>query len=316
MITNISLEALAESFGVSPNLIDHGTANLIASTNLRYQPVQGVELENLILEILQRIEVDSQVVGAPERKQKWQNGWNENLHELHSSGDENSSLVPKFIRPGAPIRWMQRYVRTEDPLFELNYVKILRSWFANRFFSQVENIYEFGCGTGFNLLEISKIFPQKNFFGSDFVQSSVEIVQTLASKHNPIKAGQVFDMLRPNQSYEILPNSAVFTFGAIEQLAGDIDPIFEFFLKSKGELFLHIEPEADFYDQKNLFDHLAYKFQTKRGYSRGISRKLRELESAGRLQIIDSRRLFFGSLFMEGYNLFVWRPTGGGKNVE
>jgi len=307
-VNNIDLETLAGSFGVSPNLINHGTADLIAKTDLRFRPVVGVELENLILEVLHRIEADSQVVGAPERKERWQNGWSENLHELYSSGDENSSLVPKFIRPGAPIRWMQRYVRTEDPLFELNYVKILRSWFANQFFSEFENIYEFGCGTGFNLLEISKIFPQKKFFGSDFVEASVEIVRTLASKHKPIKAGQVFDMLRPDPSYEILANSAVFTFGAIEQLAGDIDPIFEFFLKSKGELFLHIEPEADFYDQKNLFDHLAYKFQTKRGYSRGLSRKLRELESAGRLQIIDSRRLFFGSLFMEGYNLFVWKP--------
>jgi SAM-dependent methyltransferase len=304
----ITPEQFAASFGVKFEDIDQSTRDLICETDLRYREVEGEELEDLILQILKRIETDSQIVGAPERKQKWQDGWQENLEELCSSGKEESSLVPKFIRPGVPVRWRQRYLIPQDPAFELNYVKILRNWFASRFFLHSENVYEFGCGTGFNLLEISKLFPEKQFFGSDFVDSSVAIVNRLASTHKSIKGGEVFDMLHPDENYQILPNSAVFTFGAIEQLAGDIDPVFEYFWKSEAAIVLHIEPDADFYDRDNLVDFLAYKFQTKRGYSRGISHKLKEWEAEGRVRVVDARRLYFGSLFMEGYNLFVWKP--------
>jgi len=308
IITEINLEQFASSFGVHPEHIEQSTADLITETNLRSRVIQGAELESLILQILRRIESDSQIVGAPDRRQKWQKGWKENLDELRSSGEAELSLVPKFIRPGVPIRWMQRYLMPEDPSFELNYVTILRNWFATQYFSDVENIYEFGCGTGFNLLGISKLFPGKNLYGSAFVESSVEIVRTLALTNTSIRGGEVFDMLHPNDNYKILPNSAVFTFGAIEQLAGDIDAIFEYFWKSQAEIVLHIEPEADFYEQDNLIDFLAYKFQTKRGYSRGISRKLSEWKAAGRAEVINARRLYFGSLLMEGYNLFVWKP--------
>ena len=32
-----------------------------------------------------------------------------------------------------------------------------------KFFKNINSIYEFGCGTGHNLIRLAKIFPKKNF---------------------------------------------------------------------------------------------------------------------------------------------------------
>ena len=39
---------------------------------------------------------------------------------------------------------------------------IYRNWYFKKYFPKVDNIYEFGAGTGHNLVELSKIY-QKNY---------------------------------------------------------------------------------------------------------------------------------------------------------
>ena len=62
------------------------------------------------------------------------------------------------------------------------------------------------------------------------------------------------------------------------------------------------------HDLENIENYLAYKFQKKRGYSEGLIPYLKDIENAGRIIIDKIKRLHFGSLYMEGYNLIVWRP--------
>ena len=58
-----------------------------------------------------------------------------------------------------------------------------------------------------------------------------------------------------------------------------------------------------------LNDYLAIKFQGNRGYSAGLLPLLERLEKLGKIELIKVRRLFFGSLYMEGYNTFVWKKV-------
>ena len=115
-------------------------------------------------------------------------------------------------------------------------------------------------------------------------------------------------MISPDQSYKIKPNSGVFTFGALEQLAGQIEKMLDYLINQKPGICLHTEPAIELYDLENFEDYLAYKFQKKRGYSEGLIPLLKDLENAGRIKIEKIKRLHFGSLYMEGYNLIVWRP--------
>ncbi len=299
-----------EMFGADPVSFSAETRWLIDSLNFRYRPIGGDELEQLLLRILKRIESDRQIVGEPERKSQWETGWRENFDAFFESGFSQDSLVPKFIRRGQPLRLNQTYVCAEDPDFELNFVRVLRSWFATTYFSKVDEVHEFGCGTGFNLLSISEIFPRKRYFGSDFAAPAVDLVNAIAREKSVDLLGRLFDMRSPDYSYSIGQNSGVFTFGSLEQLASDIDPMFDFFLAKDLGVCVHVEPAEEFYDLNNLSDFLAFRFQSQRRYTSGLLKKLRSLESQGRVEILKSKRLFFGSLFMEGYNIFVWRKKG------
>jgi len=297
----------ADIFGVDQKSFSSETLKLIESLNFRYRTIQNDELETLLLTILKRIDNDKQIVGAPERKKQWEDGWKENLSAFKESGFSEDALVPKFIRQGQPLRLKQSYIFAEDPNFELNFIRVLRSWFATTFFASIDNIYEFGCGTGFNLLAISDIFPDKNYFGSDFVSSSIDLVNSIGHEKSHNLVGEVFDMKSPNYNYKIGSNSAIFTFGSIEQLSGDIEPMFNYLLDQDAEIFLHIEPVEELYDLNNLSDFLAFKFQSKRKYTSGLLKKLEDLEKQGQIEILKIKRLFFGSLYMEGYNLLVWK---------
>ena len=149
------------------------------------------------------------------------------------------------------------------------------------------------------------------FVGSDFVASSTELIGLLGKKFDAKIESYLFDMKRPDYSYEIGADGAagIFTFGSLEQLAGDFEPMLDFLLEKRPKIVISIEPDVDTYDVTTLEDYLAHWFQSKRGYSAGIIRSLQEMESQGRVVIERAKRIGFGSLMMEGYNLVVWRPT-------
>jgi hypothetical protein len=218
------------------------------------------------------------------------------------------ALIPKFIRPGQPVRLKRSFVFPNNPDFELRFVEVVRSWIFEEFFAPFDNIYEFGCGTGFNLVPLAQRFPDKNLFGSDFVQSSVDLVNSIARHYKLNLSATLFDMISPNPDYRILPSSAVFTFGAIEQLASRFESFVGFLVKQKPALCLHIEPTVELYDDAHLIDFLGIKFHRKRGYTEGFLPMLQKLAAEGRVEVQRVKRLYFGSLFMEGYSLIVWRP--------
>jgi len=304
----LTVEDFARSFRTTEKTFSFSVRQFISETNFCYRDIKGEELESLILRILTRIDEDVQVIGAEERQEVWDKGWQENLDEFLDSDFDEEKLVPRFIRHNNPIRYNQGYIFPEQPEFELNYVKVFRQWYLEHYFANVENIYEYGCGTGFNLVAASKLFPEKKLFGSDFVQSSVDLVNAIGNAKNIPLQGGLFDMIQPNHDYQISKNSGIFTFGSLEQLASKTDNFLDYLINQKPEICVHSEPAIELYQPTNLSDYLAIKFQSKRGYTEGLIPKLKKLEDEGRIELIKVKRLFFGSLFMEGYNLIVWKP--------
>lgn len=302
------VEEFAHSFGCSSATFSTELCEIINSHNFNYRNPSPEENESLILEVLLKIDSDTQIIGADERTEVWFNGWQENLEMYRASGFDDTSLTPKFVRPGNPVRLNKNFVLPEDDNFELSFIEVYRQWFFETYFKSVKNIYEFGCGTGFNLLHANRVYPEKQLFGSDFVQSSVDLVNELAAQKGIPMTGDLFNMLEPDVNYDIRPNSGVFTFGSLEQLASNLDPIFEFLLSKDIEICVHTEPAIELYEDNSVVDYLGKKFQGKRGYSSGLVGKLKELEDNGMIEILNIKRLYFGSFFMEGYNHMVWKP--------
>lgn len=307
-MATLDTAGFAELFGIDASNIKNATRSLIQRHDFSYREIVGDERDKLILDILKRIERDQQVIGAEDRKEVWYKGWDANLQEFLSTDFALEALIPKFIRPGQPVRLQRSLVFPNNPDFELRFVEVVRSWIFEEFFAPFNNLYEFGCGTGFNLVPLAQRFPDKKLFGSDFVQSSVDLVNSIARHYKLNLSATLFDMILPNPDYRILPSSAVYTFGAIEQLASRFEKFLEFLLKQKPDLCLHIEPTVELYDDTHLIDFLGIKFHRKRGYTEGFLPTLQKFAAEGRVEIQQVKRLYFGSLFMEGYSLIVWRP--------
>jgi len=163
----LTLADFAESLGVEKASLPKGCFDLINQKDFNYEVLRGKKRDEAILEVLKKLKTDKQVIGAKERQKVWNEGWDENLKDFVKSGYDLRMLVPKFIRPNKIIRYKQDYILPANPYFELDYYSIFREWLFATYFKDFENIYEFGCGTGFNLVALSKMYPEKNLYGTD-----------------------------------------------------------------------------------------------------------------------------------------------------
>ena len=303
----ITLEDFAQCFGTTVEDIPDSCRDLIAKTDFRYKIPTGEERDEILLSVLKKIESDKQTVGAAERQNVWEKGWAENLYDFVKSGHNLNSLVPKFIRPNQVIRFNRNYIFPCNPKFELDYFSIFRIWLFEKYLKTFDSIYEFGCGTGFNLAVLAQLYPKKNLHGLDFVPSSVDLVNRIGDIYSWSLTGHLFNMLTPDENFKIANNSAIFTIGTIEQLAGNFEAFLQFVLKHSPKLCIHVEPTLELYDENHLVDYLAMKFHRKRGYTENYLTRLRELESDNIVEILKVQRPFFGSMYMEGYSCIIWR---------
>ena len=307
-VKNVDLQTLADSFGADISDVKRICEEKLHDIDTEYKIYSGLEREKLIIEILKSIDSDKQIIGAPERTNVWNDGWNENLNLLKNNNYQLESLLPKFIRKNKPMRFMGEYILPNEQNFEHDYFNIYRSWLFEKYFSNFDSIYDIGCGSSYNLVELCKQFPKKKIYGFDFVQSSVDIVNEISKFYNFNAEGKIFDIINPDLDIHLDENSLVFTAGVIEQVAGKFEKFIDYILQMKPKLVVNSEPIYELYDQDILFDYLAAKFHYKRGYTRGYLPKLLELEKEGRIKIIKLKRLNFGSLLMEGYTCIVWKP--------
>ena len=232
----------AGCFGATVDSLPARCRDLIEREDFSYQLMQGVDRDRTILEVLRRIESDTQKIGADDRKDVWERGWREILDGYVSSNFAPEKLVPKFIRASQAVRLNQQFVLPRNASFELRFVEVMREWVFHEFFSQFEEIHEFGCGTGFNLITLASLYPEKRLFGSDFVPASVEIANQIAAHLKIRLSARLFDMVSPPSDYQLARGSAVFTFGSLEQLASKFDRFLAFLLDRRPGLCLHVEP--------------------------------------------------------------------------
>lgn len=309
MIEN-SLAEFAKSFGITKEELPPLTCLSIIENNFAMEEIVGKERDSLVISILEKILNDNQQISAPERTIQWESGWNENLRTYLASGGKFESLTPKFIRPAKAIRWGGKYYKPKDSYFELNYIKVLRTYLYEKYITGSSSIYEFGAGTGFNLLHFHQLDKKLRLVGTDFVESSVQLIGQLAKDNLMPMKSSIFDMLNPELfNLEINADATVVTFGSIEQLGGKFQKFISYLIKQKPRIVIHVEPDSDLYSVNTLEDYLAKWFQEKRGYSKGLNKHLKDLSDLGDIRIERVHRLNFGSQMMEGFNLFVWSPA-------
>jgi hypothetical protein len=301
----LTLEDFTRSFGTTIEHISGDCQELINKTDFGFRILRGKERDTILLDVLKKIEYDQQIISAPGRQIVWEKGWEENLLDFVQSNYNLDKLLPKFIRPAQVIRLAQNYIKPSNPNFELDYFSVFRCWLFDKYFKEFGTIYEFGCGTGFNLVELARHYPEKKLYGLDYANSSVNLVNEIGKAYGWKMTGHIFNMVSPEKEIEIENNSAIFTICAIEQLASNFEDFLQYLLSYSPGLCVHVEPIIELYDENDLVDYVAIKFHKKRGYTEGFLTRLKELEIENKIEILKVKRLFFGSLYHEGYTYLV-----------
>lgn len=215
-LLDLTYKDLAELFGTTEEEIVSYCGDMIDTLDFRYRKMEGEERDQLILKVLSIVDGNEVSKAGEDRLNDWEKGWSENFEEFKEGKKDIERLVPKYFRKNVPIRLFGEYVQPMEDDFVLNLTKVFRSWLFKKYFQFVDDIHEFGCGPGWHLAYLASIFPGKHLYGYDWSNASQKILQALAQHRRCKIQGRHFDFFHPDHSVMIAPQSAVYTFAALE----------------------------------------------------------------------------------------------------
>ena len=307
MVQSLSVKDFEGAFGekLSPYV-----AERISKYSFQYAEFPSEEKESLLIKIVETLLDPNLQQSGEHRLDQWESGWGENL-ELFLLNPENVDLIiPKYFNKYGAIRWRGRFIRPVSEKFECHSLAIIQDWLFDKYLRDVPAIYEFGCGTGHNLLRARGVNATASLCGLDWATASQRIIERMAQhKIDPDIQGKRFDYFNPDESFYLTPGSAIYTVASLEQVGTRWDKFIEYILLNRPKLCIHIEPVAELLDPTKLIDYLSIEYFKKRNYLNGFLDGLRQLENEGKVKIHRAQRTYIGSLFIEGYSVVVWSPT-------
>lgn len=280
----------------------------INNYKLIYSPVSEKEQDEIFIKIVNTLLDPFLVYSGPHRLKQWEKGWGQNLTELKKEKDI-SAISPKYFSKYPINRLAQKFIKGVSKDYEKNMLYVILDYVFDKYLRTAENIYEFGCGTGHNLIKTREVNKEANLIGLDWSTSSQKIIKTV-SDSGLIKniQGHNFDFYKPNKKIKLGTNSAVYTVAALEQIGENFKPFVSYLLKNKPSICIHVEPIAEMLDETSLIDNLSMKYFRKRKYLNGYLNYLKTLENQGKIKILETKRTYIGSMYIEGYSVIVWKP--------
>lgn len=303
MTNKVSVEDVEKNIGFS---IDPRIQNKIISTALKYSFLNEQELKKYITEFRATISSELKKSGK-HRINDWESGWKENLLNFKKN-KKLDSLIPKYHIKSNISRLNGKVIKTKSPKHDF----LINSFFMDsilfKYIENYERVFEFGCGTGYHLFRLNENFPSKQYIGLDWAKLSQEIIQFASNclGTNNIK-GKNFDYYKPDPSINI-KDSLVFTVASLEQVGDQHSLFINYILNNKPALVINFEPITELLNKNILLDDLTIQYIEKRNYLKNYLTSLISLEKMGKVKILEARRLNYGSQFIEGHSLIIWKP--------
>lgn len=304
----LTVSDLAGLFGAEEGELISFCKSQLEGMDLRYRTLKTEERDHVLLQVLAAIESQNLEIAGEARLPAWERGWNENLTDFIDSGYNIEKLVPKYYKKAAIVRLNRDYVMPIGDNFVLNVTKIFRSWIFSKYLKTAECVHEFGCGPAYHLAYLAELNGRRKLFGYDWTVASQRIIGLLKNHYGYQMEGTNFDFFNPNNSLELGTDSAVITFGALEQVGERHEKFLQFLLEKRPGICINIECIDEYYDERHLLDYLAYRYHRKRNYLSGYLTRLQQLEQAGRIEIIKTYHQMFGNIFGDPHSYIVWKP--------
>ena len=283
----------------------------INKLNLKYRELNLKEKKIVYRKINNFLQLQL-IKSGPKRKKLWQKGWNEILKNFKKNPTINSLIPHYYNRQKRIVRFQGKYIIPEDQKFEYKYTKIILKYLSKKYFENLKNIYEFGCGPSQNILYLAKINRQpKNFHGYDWVNNSQKILRLIEKNKTNLKVqrhkffSKKIDMFKEINKLNVRKNSACLTFVSMEQLGSNFKNFYNFLYRSKFDIIINIEPINELYSL-NEFDKQALKYHTKRGYLKNYLSFLRKQENKKKIKILKIQKILGGETD-DCWTLLIWK---------
>ena len=304
MSNKITAEDISNILGFE---ISELTAKMVENFDLQYENLTEKEMNDYLIRVTDVLTGDI-VKSGSHRIDDWEKGWGENL-ELYRKTRDINALIPKYHCKNRFVRWMGNVVNPITPAFDYKiHICFIDAILHHYLQDGYGSIYEFGCGPGYHLLRLREARPDLNLTGLDWATSSQELIAEISkSLSKPIGAHRL-DFFKPDYSFDIDPNSIAYTVAALEQTGSNYVKFVDYLIDKKPSLCINMEPIAELLDDSSLIDNLSIKYFRKRNYLHEYLTHLEWLESIGKIKIVDKRRIWSGSYFIEGHSLVVWKP--------
>ena len=283
--------------------------NIIKESDLKYSFPDKKQRDDVLLKIVKYLFSNDVVVAGLHREKQWEDGWEENLNEYLESGDLES-IVPKYFDKHSFQRLRGEFIIPQSDNFEIGLVRIFQYIIFEKYFKNAKNVYEFGAGTGHNLLRLREVNKNASLYSMEWAKSGVEIINNVANNLNDDNLfGVHFNNFIPDYNIKLQPDSSVYTFASLEQLGSNTDDLINYWIANQASIVVNIEPMSEPLDDNELLQYLSIKYFEKRGYLKDYIKKLKILEKDGKVLIHDITRTGIGSLFIEGYSIISWSPV-------
>src|SRR3990167_6547758 len=220
----LNAKEFAKIFKTTENKLPDLAKKVIRTSDFSYRNTDQETEKKAIIKTVETLLDPTVKVSGPQRKKDWERGWLENFNNFEKMNSSVKELIPKFVRKEPLIRLLGRFIETSSDDFETNFVKVLRYYLFSRYFRYCENIYEFGVGTGLNLVATSELFPNKKLIGLDWAKATCKIIKAINEKLGLSIACKVFNLFEPDPLFRLEKKSAVFTIGTLEQLGEEFRP--------------------------------------------------------------------------------------------
>lgn len=241
-------------------------------------------------------------------KKNWESRWQMVSERVAAEGVSEESLRPVYFGRKT-LRLGGKYVRGHEASFAYSlHLVILKALFLSHF-KGATSYTELGSGTGINLLLLSQLFPGAAFFGTDWTNTSVQLIRAIADARSVNLEGVCLDLrtMEGGDSIQTSPDGIIFTIHALEQIGAQYEHVLSFLLAQPAQLVFHLEPLLELYDTTANLDVLASAYHRHLGYLEGYLPTLQKLEQRGVIEIMECKRLGFGDIWHEAYGLVIWR---------
>lgn len=275
-------------------------------TPLLYENLTEKEFNDYVIHVIKVLLSDITKSGK-HRIDEWENGWSENLTEFIKNKNYDS-LIPKYHGKNRFVRWNGKIINPITKNFDYKiHIAFVDTIINNYISKNIKNVYEFGCGPGYHLLRLQQENLNLNLTGLDWAEASQKTIEQINRAFNYKINSHKFDFFNPDKNFKIKNSSIVYTVAALEQVGDRYKNFIEYLLDQNPDICVHMEPISELLDDNNLIDFLSIEYFKKRNYLSNFLVYLQELESKGIIEIIDKRRIYSGSYFIEGHSLIVWR---------